>query len=71
MSKYCDTCGRGYLNEMLVAQNSSESSPHLDRTANENSDEQQSRRISSHESLLRFLFNTYDTCVFCPGKFVG
>ena len=55
---------------MLVVQTPDEPL-HLDGTASENWDEQVSQRTGSHGSLLQFLFATYDTCVFCPGKFVG
>ena len=81
ISKFCDTCGREYLNEDTALEqdtiNSVISSSRSDRTGNAADESAKPSRkpigpgIADNESLAQALFRAHDVCIYCGGKFIG
>ena len=70
ISKYCNTCGREYLNETTMAIESEQMTMQI-AEGTLNNEGRGEQRTQTDQFFLQMLFQKYDTCIFCPGKFIG
>lgn len=69
ISKSCETCHREFLNEatlnQIVSDHDTDLAEHIA------ADDIGVRRLSSNLSLLKDLYDQFDICPYCHGKYIG
>lgn len=69
ISKSCETCRRGFLNEATLAQTVSDDDTGL--AEHIAADDTGVRRLSSSLSFIKDLSDQFDVCPYCHGKYIG